>query len=577
MCGICGATSGEIGERDTLIRAVSAMNTAQALRGPDDEGIWSDDASATVFGQRRLAIIDLSPAGHQPMSYDGGNFWITFNGEIYNFEEIKKELIAQGRSFKTKSDTEVILAGYKAWGVEVFKKMRGMFALALRDGKKKELILARDRYGIKPLYYACTKKGLVFASTVKAIKESRLVELREAAEAKIGFLLFGSVPLPQTTFKEIRAVRAGHYLKFSNGIASETKYYDSLAPFLHKASVSKEGAVSKIQEILTESVRLHLISDAPIGVFLSGGVDSSTLAIIASKQRTAPLNTLSIDFQEAEFSEKKHREGLVRQIKSTHKEYVVGKVDFDAERQNIFEAMDQLTIDGVNTYFVSRVAKEAGLKVVLSGLGSDELFMGYHYFKRAQLFRFIQKLPKVLKWPFALVAMLGGKYAKLIYLYNGKGLIHFYLSLRGLFSPSEIASISKINEVLVWNYIAKLEDTVPVALNDAHPADALSWLEVNFYMANQLLKDTDFMSMRHSIEVRVPFLDHLLVEYVSSLPVELKLGARPKELLLSAMGSDLPREVWDRPRMGFIFPFAKWMGMKHWAKEFALQVLKNYE
>ena len=174
------------------------------------------------------------------------------------------------------------------------------------------------------------------------------------------------------------------------------------------------------------------------------------------------------------------------------------------------------------------------------GLGSDELFMGYHYFKRAQLFRFIQKLPKVLKWPFALVAMLGGKYAKLIYLYNGKGLIHFYLSLRGLFSPSEIASISKINEVLVWNYIAKLEDTVPVALNDAHPADALSWLEVNFYMANQLLKDTDFMSMRHSIEVRVPFLDHLLVEYVSSLP--LTKTARPKDSYCPH-GSDLPRSV----------------------------------
>ena len=262
MCGICGATSGEIGERDTLIRAVSAMNTAQALRGPDDEGIWSDDASATVFGQRRLAIIDLSPAGHQPMSYDGGNFWITFNGEIYNFEEIKKELIAQGRSFKTKSDTEVILAGYKAWGVEVFKKMRGMFALALRDGKKKELILARDRYGIKPLITRAKK--VLSCINSKSDKESRLVELR-SRRGKIGFLLFGSVPLPQTTFKEIRW--RGTYLKFSNGIASETKYYDSLAHFCIRPGV-KRGRGFKIQEILTESVRLHLISDAPIEYFM---------------------------------------------------------------------------------------------------------------------------------------------------------------------------------------------------------------------------------------------------------------------------------------------------------------------
>lgn len=574
MCGIAGAISFSDGRGSE--DAVRKMNARQKFRGPDDEGL--DSFGPATFGQRRLSIIDLSADGHQPMS--SGNLHITFNGEIYNFEEIKKELVAKGYSFKTKTDTEVILASYKEWGKESFSKLRGMFALALYDSEKDELILARDRYGIKPLYYAKTEGGLVFASTVAAIKESGLVELHEDEEAKIGFLLFGSVPLPGTTFKEVRAVGAGHCLRFSKKGGEETKYYDSLAPFLNKISPSKEEAVLKVRDLLKESVGLHLISDAPLGVFLSGGIDSSVLAILAAKQREKALDTLSIDFKEYKFSEKKYREGVTARIKSRHKEYLVGREDFESEKENIFAAMDQPTIDGVNTYFVSRAAKEAGLKAVLSGLGSDEIFMGYHYFKRASLFRFVQKLPKILKWPLKLLS-LRRSWAKLIYLYEGKGLINFYLSLRGLFPPAEIVETLKINESSVWSYIAKLGDFLPTELKNLHPADALSWLEVNFYMANQLLKDTDFMSMRHSIEARVPFLDHALVEYLSSLPVDLKLSSRPKDLLISAMGEDLPREVWDRPKMGFTFPMAEWLkwevggsGMS-WAKTWAKVILRG--
>ncbi len=576
MCGIAGAISFSDGRGSE--DAVRKMNARQKLRGPDDEGL--DSFGPATFGQRRLSIIDLSADGHQPMS--SGNLHITFNGEIYNFEEIKKELVAKGYSFKTKTDTEVILASYKEWGKESFSKLRGMFAIALYDSRGEELILARDRYGIKPLYYAATQGGLVFASTVVAIKESGLVELHEDEEAKIGFLLFGSVPLPKTTFKEVYSVRAGHYLSFSKNGAKEIKYYEPLTSFLKKISPAKGAAVSRIKELLNESVRLHLISDAPLGVFLSGGIDSSVLAILAAKQREKALDTLSIDFKEYKFSEKKYREGVTARIKSRHKEYLVGREDFESEKENIFAAMDQPTIDGVNTYFVSRAAKEAGLKAVLSGLGSDEIFMGYHYFKRASLFRFVQKLPKILKWPLKLLS-LRRSWAKLIYLYEGKGLINFYLSLRGLFPPAEIAETLKINESSVWSYIAKLGDFLPTELKNLHPADALSWLEVNFYMANQLLKDTDFMSMRHSIEARVPFLDHVLVEYISSLPVSLKLTARPKELLISAMGRDLPREVWDRPKMGFAFPLGNWLSLDlkgapgHLSRFWAELVLKNYE
>ncbi|MDO8504814.1 MAG: asparagine synthetase B, partial [Candidatus Liptonbacteria bacterium] len=262
MCGISGAISFS-GARDELDRAVRKMNSCQALRGPDDEGLFSFGPAssaaggAVVFGHRRLSIIDLSSDGHQPMSF--GDIHITFNGEIYNFEEVKKELTAKGCVFKTKTDTEVILFAYKEWGIASFKKLRGMFSFAIFDSKKEELVLARDPYGIKPLYYAKTEKGLVFASTVSAIKESSLIEPSEDPEAKIGFLLFGSVPLPQTTFKEIRSVRAGHYLEFAKGKAEEKMYYDSLAPFLRKISPSKEEAVLKVRELLEESVRLHLV------------------------------------------------------------------------------------------------------------------------------------------------------------------------------------------------------------------------------------------------------------------------------------------------------------------------------
>ncbi|MDO8504670.1 MAG: asparagine synthase C-terminal domain-containing protein, partial [Candidatus Liptonbacteria bacterium] len=307
------------------------------------------------------------------------------------------------------------------------------------------------------------------------------------------------------------------------------------------------------------------------------------LAILAAKQKKDALDTLSVDFKEQKFSEKKYREGVVTRIKSRHKEYLVGKEDFEAGEKDIFEAMDQPTIDGVNTYFVSRAAKEAGLKAVLSGLGSDEIFMGYHYFKRAKLFRFIQKLPKILKWKLKILAKFKGRYARLIYLYRGEGLMNFYLSLRGLFSPAEAAEILNIDESMVWDYIKKMENSLPAGLGDLRPEDALSWLEVNFYMGNQLLKDTDFMSMRHSIEVRVPFLDRGLVEYLSSLPVELKLTPQPKELLISAMGRDIPREVWDRPKMGFTFPMAEWLKKEiggsraHWSKTWAKIILKKYE
>lgn len=566
MCGISGIITKE--PDGSALEAVARMNRSQALRGPDDEGL-SAFGNATL-GHRRLSFLDLSENGHQPMFLD--DLAIVFNGEIYNFLDIRKELSSLGHSFRTENDAEVILAAFKEWGPASFARFRGMFAFGIYDKSKDELYLARDPYGIKPLYYAKTSHEIIFSSTVRAIKEAGVIELTKDEDAEIAFLLMGSIPLPWTTYKEIHSVRAGSYLFFKGGEAKEIRYYDSLQPFFKKIKPSKEEAVKNIRALLEESVRLHLISDAPLGVFLSGGVDSSVIALLAARGRKEKITTLAVDFEEERFSEKKYREPVLAKIKSDHRETTVRKSDFEAALLDVFTAMDEPTIDGVNTYFVSKAAKDAGVKAVLSGLGSDEIFFGYPNFRKAAALRFLQRIP-LLPTLLSLLPRRGAD--RLVYL-KKSGAMYFYLALRGLFSPREIAKLLKIRESRVWETIAKFSEFAPKEAEKLGAADLFSYMEVNFYMANQLLKDTDFMSMRHSIEVRVPFLDVPLVEYLASLPEALKFGSFPKELLISAMGDDLPREVYDRPKMGFTFPFAEWIGAdgEHWSKYWALRVKK---
>ena len=379
MCGISGAIiNGRKGKE--LEEIIERMNLAHSRRGPDDRGFLLNENLNLVFGHTRLSFQDLSSAGHQPMkcSSRSKNYenWITFNGEIYNFLELRAELQKKGYQFRTKTDTEVILCAYDVWGVESFSKLRGMFAFGLWDDKHKKLYLVKDRYGIKPLYYFSDVEKIVFASTVKALKSSGIIEVSKNKTAPIGFLLFGSIPMPQTSVKNIFGVPAGHYLERDlNGNDKIVKYYDPLDYFCENKSENNQNNAllesNKVRDLLSESVRLHMISDAPLGVFLSGGVDSSALSIMASKIRKESLTTLSITFDEEAYSEKKYQEIISKQIKSEHHEYNVRKEDFENSLGNVWEAMDEPTIDGVNTYFVAEAAKKAGLKAVLSGLGAD--------------------------------------------------------------------------------------------------------------------------------------------------------------------------------------------------------------
>lgn len=604
MCAIAGVfCQNEKISSEDLKSAVSRMNESQARRGPDDQGIL--ESKPVILANRRLSIIDLSLAGHQPMNFKtrwGKDLWLTFNGEIYNFEALRTALKNKGYLFDTKTDTEVILALYAEYGETSFSMLRGMFAFALWDSDKGRLFLVKDRYGIKPLYYFADNDKIVFASTVKALSQSGLVPQVKESKALISFLLFGSVPIPFTTIKGVYGLPAGHYLIVTlDKPAQIVKYYDALEQFCLKSKdVLYDGIIKNIKDKLEDALNLHLISDAPLGIFLSGGLDSSVIAALAAHLRDKPITTISIDFKEKKFSEKKYQDLVSQQIKSEHKTIQVTSQDFLGSFSEVLEAMDQPTIDGVNTFFVSQAAKKAGLKVVLSGLGGDEIFFGYPSFGRAAGLRRMQHNPTLLKSFLPFLSLLGDRYSKLAYL-KQQDFLSFYLAIRGLYSPRETAKILNANlsevdaalqEILASQLLGDNE-----RLNQLDPADLLSYLEIKFYLQNQLLKDTDFMSMYHSIEVRVPFLDHPLVEYLSSLNPGLKLGKNiNKPLLVEAAKDFLPRDILSRKKMGFTFPFAEWLkkatpdlissanipedlfrrfhsGRLHWSRFWALYIL----
>lgn len=561
MCGISGAFYAHktLENEKAGERVVALMNKAQARRGPDDEGIKI--TGGPVLGHRRLSILDLSSAGHQPMSYSGGRYWITFNGEIYNFRELKKELENKKYIFKTKTDTEVILALFQEYGEKSFAKLRGMFAFAVWDEKERVLFLARDRYGIKPLYYYSDAEKLVFASSVKAIAKSGLAPAVKNTKAQISFLLFGSVPAPETMLLNTKSLPPGHYLTLRESGEKLTRYYNPLKFFLEKKEEEKSAVIAKLRAKLEETVRVHLISDAPLGIFLSGGLDSSAIAALAAKERKKPIITISVDFAEKEFSEKIYQESVASRIGSNHAATIATKKDFLNSLDDIFEAMDEPTIDGVNSFFISKAAREAGVKVVLSGIGSDEIFCGYSSFQKAIIMRHIQtRFPDILRESFSKIAGFNDRYRNAAFFLTDKNPLNFYLGFRGLFRPKSIAEALDIEveevETLIKNLISR--ETAEVEM--LNPIDLLSYLEIKFYLQNQLLKDVDFMSMYHGVETRVPFLDNELVEYVSSIPPRLKIKKRKlKPLLKETVKNILPPEIITRKKMGFAFPFENWL------------------
>jgi len=529
--------------------------------GPDDEGFYCCAEHHVALGNRRLALIDLSSCGHMPMSYADGRYWITYNGEIYNFPEIKEELEKSGYSFKSHSDTEVILAAFAAWGTNSFKRLNGMFAFALWDNETANLYLVRDGSGIKPLYYSVTKEGLAFASEIKAFAVVPWLGEKNA-NWPVYLLAYGHLPEPVTMLKEVKPLPKGSFLRYN--VATGDWDLEAFAFYSYIEDIGdREEAKERVRDCLQKAVQRHLISDAPIGVFLSGGLDSSVMAILAAKNHNSALKTLSIVFEEEKYSEKKYQDLLISQLNCPNWQEALSEDEFQKSFPGIIRAMDMPGCDGINTWFISKYAKENGLKAVLSGVGGDELFGGYPSFNRINTVNWIEKLPAVM--------LRSGRYSgskkmkRMAYLSLGgaKGL---YLFLRGQFIPSVIAKQLDASEKEVWQILE--EQPVMNDIRSLSEGNQASWIEMNMYMQNQLLRDSDVMSMAHGVEIRVPFLDREFISLALAIRSDIKYaGARPKQLLIDSFKTELPAGVWNRPKMGFTFPFAEWLGKNEFVKD----------
>lgn len=519
--------------------------------GPDGEGLFLSDKNSICFGHRRLALIDLSDDAAQPMTDATGNFIITFNGEIYNYLELKIELQQLGYQFKNQSDTEVILIAYAHWGTAAFDRLNGMFAFALFDENRQKVFLVRDQSGMKPLYYRIKNKELLFASEIRAFREISINQ--NHPDWKILFLAFGFMPEPVTILNEVFMLPKASYLEWD--IAAKTwQISNYLQPKITTPIVDLEEAKQQIRQKLHAAVNRHLIADAPIGVFLSGGIDSGIIALEASNIKGSNLHTLSLTFGESDYDESYFQQLLVKKMNSQHHQLHLSKTDFDENLFDILNVMDQPSADGINTWFVSGLAKKSGLKAVLSGLGGDELFGGYPSFKRIGLLKKLSLLPDAALQLFQ--QLPAEAYQKLAYL-SLRSDVGYYLALRGFFAPKQIAAILNIPVKEVWETINNLSYS-NYCKDDANLF--ASHLEQDFYMKNQLLRDTDAMSMQHGIEIRVPFLDTEFLTCVNAIETSLRFDQKlAKGLLIKSYQNILPTEIWKRKKMGFSFPLQNWL------------------
>ncbi len=562
MCGISGIYG--LKDRNQATAMVQQMNDSIAHRGPDDAGFYIDENIA--LGHRRLAILDLSPAGHQPMHDADENLEIVFNGEVYNFLQIQK-LIPE-YTFKTKSDTEVILAAYRKWGKECLHHFNGMFAFAIWDKQKQELFIARDRMGIKPVYYYYKDKVLLFASEVRSLLSSGLVPRKINKESLSDYFTYQTVHAPETLVKDVMMLMPGHHATINSSGMKIEKWWSPKDNY----STASEGKTYKevcndIYNLLAQSVELRLISDVPFGAFLSGGIDSSAIVGLMSRVQQQPVKTFTIVFGEKQYSEAPYAKKIADLFKTDHHEFLLKPQDFLQELPVAMAALDHPSGDGPNSYIVSRITRENGITMALSGLGGDELFAGYPVFNRTLQ---IEAQKWLWKMPSGLRSLAGGIYHKikpgitatktqqLLALENGELENTFPLS-------RQVGNPEILRTLLSSNYRAK-DEIKRILKNEINGSSSklpllsqVSIAEITSYMQNVLLRDTDQMSMAVALEVRVPFLDYKLVEYVLGVNDEFKKPLFPKKLLVDSLNGLLPDEIVHRKKMGFVFPWEVWL------------------
>ena len=574
MCGIAAIFAYKDDSpvaREELIRIRDSMIT----RGPDSAGEWFSPNGQVALGHRRLSIIDLSEKAAQPMLSSGGHCVISFNGEIYNYKELRKALEVKGCRFFSHSDTEVLLHLYKEKGERMLEELRGMFAFALWDGDKKAMFLARDPYGIKPLYYADDGRTLRVSSQVKALLASPKVSRIKEPAGIVGFFLYGNVPEPYTFYQEIHAVPAGSFLWVDGrGLSKPTRYF-SIAQIYSEAKASqgklhRAEIPERLRDALRESIRYHFTSDVPVSIFLSSGIDSGSLVGLAKDVGIKDITTITLKF--VEFSGHENDESLLaeevsRTYDTKHFTCQIEKSAVKNALADIVEVMDQPTIDGINTYLISMLASKMGFKVALSGLGGDELFGGYPSFR--DIPRWVRTTAVFASIPFfgylsrRLISSLipDGVSPKI------SGLIEYgsayegaYLLRRGLFMPWEIPAL--IGEEQAAAGMKKL-DPLRSIRSQLQPDPSTDFgrvasMESTMYLRNQLLRDADWAGMAHSLEIRVPFVDIHLLKKIAPLLLSLN-GGGGKNLLAQTPSSPLPHKVLNRKKTGFSVPMNEWL------------------
>ncbi len=565
MCGVAAIYTYRGGKvnRDELC----AIRDYMALRGPDGKGEWFSEDGRVGLGHRRLSIIDLSERASQPMISRDGRFIISFNGEIYNYKALRSELEAKNYTFQSQSDTEVLLHLYADRGESMLTSLRGMFAFALYDSIKGALLLARDPYGIKPLYYSDSEGAIRAASQVKALLTSNSVSQVPDPAGLAGFYMFGSVPEPFTIHHSVRAVPAGSFIKIDERGIKEEKRYFSISEIICHAETNHKANESEqvINSALLDSVKHHLVSDVTVGAFLSSGIDSGSLVGLMKDAGQEEINTVTLSFEE--FDDQRRDEApqaqrLANYYGTKQKNRRVTENEFCDDLPAILNAMDQPSIDGVNTWFVSKAAKELGLKVAISGLGGDELFGGYPSFKDISLWvnwmRPVKSAATAVGRIVKNIPNLSAKTSAL--LQYGHDIPGAYFVRRGLFMPWELSDL--MGDEMAQAGLSRLRPFEHIA-NENNPRPTTSFgaivaLESSLYMRNQLLRDADWAGMAHSLEIRTPLVDSFLLKQVAGHLIYSNLSDR-KKLLAGSPAKALPKEITERTKTGFETPISEWL------------------
>jgi len=557
MCGIAGYVSAGAPAGQNIVRQMCAQIRH---RGPDDEGVYVDGQCA--IGMRRLSIIDLA-GGHQPISNEDGSVWVVFNGEIYDYQDLRRELIAKGHRFTTNSDTETLVHLYEEEGIAGISKLRGMFAYAIWDGARRKLLLVRDRFGKKPLYYTQTREGFYFGSELKCLRAAGVPLTMDPEGIRI-YLQFGYIPYPWSAFAGIQKLPPAHWLTLdSQGRIETGRYWEPPPPFEGEASESEEEICAEIRRVFDESVRMRMIADVPLGAFLSGGIDSSPVVASMAMQSRLPVRTFAMGFEEQEFNELPYARMVAQKYGTEHHEQIVRPDAVDLVPK-LIHFFDEPFADAsaVPTYMVSQFASES-VKVVLSGDGGDEFFGGYSTFFEADRLRRYSAIPRWAR------SILSGITGALPYSAPGKNLLHAitrstplerYFEYVGA-SPYSLrqrtlhpewmlpAGASGIRAVFGDAILPDRYDIVSQAMH----------FEATAKLTADILVKVDRMSMANSIEVRSPLLDHVLAETANRIPNRMKMNnGKGKLILLKALGDRLPPELLTRPKAGFGIPYARW-------------------